>query len=90
MPKLTRRASDMLRKNFTGLVLGAMLYSRSFMYEGYLTTERRIRGRRRRGRTRLPATMVSTNQPSWPKASAGTFNVITLIRFPSFNGLNLV
>ena len=60
----------------------------SFMYEAYLTTERRIMGRRRRGRTRLPATMVSTNQPSWPKASAGAFNVITLIRFPSFNGLN--
>ena len=61
-----------------------------FMYEAYLTTERRIRGRRRRGRTRLPATMVSTNQPSWPKASAGAFSVITLVRFPSLNGLNLV
>ena len=75
VPKLTRSASDMLKKNLTGLVLVEILTN--FISSAHLTTMTRTRGRRRRGRMRFPVTIVNTNHPSWLKASAGAFSVTT-------------
>ena len=78
VPKLTRSASDMLRKNVTGLILVTMLLiSLSHDQKSHLTRMTRTRGRRRVGRTRFPATIVRTNQAIWLKASAGASSVAT-------------
>ena len=77
VPKLTRSASDMLRKKVIGLVLVTILGCSLSLNQPNLTTVARTIGRMTRGKTRFPATIVRTNQASWLKASAGAFSVTT-------------